>query len=153
MGFFEYSSSVHCCHLFLISSVSVRPLVFLSFIVSIFAWNSPLMSLIFFKKRSLVFPILLFSLFLCIAFLRRLSFFFPFIFISWRLITLQYCSTSLLVSGTLHSARYILSFSPLTFTSLLFSAICTASSDNHFAFLFLGDCFDHRLYDVMNLCP
>ena len=34
-----------------------------------------------------------------------------------------------------------LSFSPLPFTSLLFSAICKASSDNHFAFLqffFLG---------------
>ena len=33
------------------------------------------------------------------------------------------------------------SFSPLAFTSLLFSAICKASSDNHFAFLhffFLG---------------
>ena len=34
-----------------------------------------------------------------------------------------------------------LSFSPLPFASLLFSAICKASSDNHFAFLhffFLG---------------
>ena len=34
-----------------------------------------------------------------------------------------------------------LSFSPLTFASLLFTAICKASSDNHFAFLhffFLG---------------
>ena len=34
-----------------------------------------------------------------------------------------------------------LSFSPLPFTSLIFSAICKASSDNHFAFLhffFLG---------------
>ena len=34
-----------------------------------------------------------------------------------------------------------LSYSPLPFTSLLFSAICKASSDNHFAFLhffFLG---------------
>ena len=30
-----------------------------------------------------------------------------------------------------------LSFSPLPFTSLLFSAICKASSDNHFAFSFL----------------
>ena len=38
-----------------------------------------------------------------------------------------------------------LSFSPLPFASLLFSAICKASSDNHFAFLFLGDGFDHRL--------
>ena len=32
-----------------------------------------------------------------------------------------------------------LSFSPLLFTSLLFTAICKASSNSHFAFLFLGD--------------
>ena len=47
-----------------------------------------------------------------------------------------------------------LSFSPLPFASLLFSAICKASSDNHFAFLFLEDGFDHSLlYNVPNLCP
>ena len=55
-----YSSSVHSCHLFLTSSSSVRSMLFLSFIVPIFAWNVPLVSLIF-LKRSLVFPILLFS--------------------------------------------------------------------------------------------
>ena len=38
---------------------SVRSIMFLSFIVPIFAWNVPLVSLIF-VKRSLVFPILLF---------------------------------------------------------------------------------------------
>ena len=54
-----YSSSVYSCHLFLISSVSVRSITFLSFIVSIFQWNVPLVSLKL--KRSLVFPILLFS--------------------------------------------------------------------------------------------
>ena len=54
------SSSVYSCHLFLISSVSVRSIPFLSFIEPIFAWNVPLVSLIF-LKRSLVFPILLFS--------------------------------------------------------------------------------------------
>ena len=48
-----------CCHLFLISSASVRSIPFLSFTVPIFAWNVPLVSLIF-LKRSLVFPILLF---------------------------------------------------------------------------------------------
>ena len=40
--------------------------------------------------------------------------------------------------------RVYLSFSPLPFTSLLFSVICKASSDNHFAFLhffFLGMVF------------
>ena len=57
---FLYSSSVYSCHLFLMSSASVRFIQFLSFIVPIFAWNGPLVSLIF-LKRSLVFPILLFS--------------------------------------------------------------------------------------------
>ena len=57
---FLYSSSVYSCHLFLISSASVRSILFLSFILPIFAWNVPLASLIF-LKRSLVFPILLFS--------------------------------------------------------------------------------------------
>ena len=57
--FFFYSSSVYCCHP-LISSASARSIPFLSFIVRIFAWNVPLVSLIF-LKRSLVFPILLFS--------------------------------------------------------------------------------------------
>ena len=42
------------------SSASVRSVAFLSFIEPIFAWNVPLVSLIF-LKRSLVFPILLFS--------------------------------------------------------------------------------------------
>ena len=55
-----YSSSVYSCHLFLISSASIRSKPFLSFIVPIFAWNVPLVSLTF-LKRSLVFPILLFS--------------------------------------------------------------------------------------------
>ena len=53
-------SSVYSCHLFLISSAAVRSIPFLSFIVPIFAWNVPLISLIF-LKRSLVFPIRLFS--------------------------------------------------------------------------------------------
>ena len=55
---FLYSSSVYSSHLFLISSASVRSIPFLSFIEPIFAWNVPLISLIF-LKRSLVFPILL----------------------------------------------------------------------------------------------
>ena len=57
---FLYSSSVYSCYLFLVSSVSVRSMLFLSFIMPIVAWNVPLVSLIF-LKRSLVFPILLFS--------------------------------------------------------------------------------------------
>ena len=50
-----------------------------------------------------------------------------------------------------------LSFSPLPFTSLLFTAICKASSDSHFAFLdlfFLGDGLDPCLLcNVMSLRP
>ena len=96
---FLYSSSVYSWHLFLISSASVRSIPFLSFIKPIFAWNVPLVSLIFFK-RSLVFPFLLFSSILCTDHWGRLSY------------------PSLLFFGTLHSNGY-LSFSPLLFTSLL----------------------------------
>ena len=56
---FLCSSSVYSCHLFLISYASVRSIQILSFMVPIFAWNVPLVSLIF-LKRSLVFPILVF---------------------------------------------------------------------------------------------
>ena len=58
LRFFGYSSSVYSCHLFLISSASVRFLQFLSFIMPILAWNVPLTSPIFLRK-SLAFPILL----------------------------------------------------------------------------------------------
>ena len=57
---FLYISSVYSCHLYLISSASVRPLLFLSFIVPILAWNVPLISPIF-------------LLFLCIICWRRPS--------------------------------------------------------------------------------
>ena len=50
-----FFGSVYSCHLFLISPTSVRFIPFLSFIEPIFAWNVPLISLIF-LKRSLVFP-------------------------------------------------------------------------------------------------
>ena len=54
------SSSAYSRYLFLISSASVRSIPFLSFTVPIFAWNVPLVSLIF-LKRFLVLLILLFS--------------------------------------------------------------------------------------------
>ena len=61
LGHLALFCAVVCfCHLFLISSASVRSLLVLSFIEPIFAWNAPLVSPIF-LKRSLVFPILLFS--------------------------------------------------------------------------------------------
>ena len=57
---FLCSSPVDSCQLFLISSGYIRSIPFLSFIKPIFAWNVPLVSLVF-LKRSLVFPFLLFS--------------------------------------------------------------------------------------------
>ena len=49
---FLYSSSGYFCHLFLISSATVRSILFLSFIVPIFAWNVPLCISHFFKEIS-----------------------------------------------------------------------------------------------------
>ena len=47
---FLYSFSVYSCHLFLISSASDRSIPFLSFIEPSFAWNVPLLCLIFLKR-------------------------------------------------------------------------------------------------------
>ena len=135
---FWYSSSVYSYHLFLVSSVSVRCLMFLSFIMHSFAWNVPLVSLIF-LIRSLVFPIPLFSSVSLHCSLRKA--FLSLLAIVWN-----------------SAIRWIyLSFSPLPFASPHFSAICKPSSDNHFAFLcffFLRDGFDLcLLYNVTNLRP
>ena len=70
---FLYSSFVYSCHLFLVSSASVGSIPLLSFTVPIFAWNVPLVSLIF-LKRSLSFPFYCFPLFLCIDQWGRLSY-------------------------------------------------------------------------------
>ena len=117
---FLYSFSVYSCHLFLISFASVRSIPFLFFIVTIFAWNVPLVSLI--MKRSLVFSSLLFSS----------------ISLHW---SLRKAFLSLLAILWNSVFRWVyLSFFHLSFTSL-FSAICKAYSDNHFAllnFFFLG---------------
>ena len=122
LGSSSLYSSVYSCHLFLISSASVRSIPFLSFIEPIFAWHIPLVSLIF-LKRSLIFPILLFSYISLHWLLRK-----PFL--------------SLLAILWNSAFKWIyLSISPLLFTSLLFTAICKVSSDSHFAFLqffFLG---------------
>ena len=112
---FLYSSSVYSCHLFLISSASVRSMPFLSFTEPIFPWNVPLVSLIF-LKRSLVFPILLFSS----------------ISLQWSL-RKAFLSLAILWNSAFLCLH--LSFSPLLFASLLFTAICKASPDSHFACL------------------
>ena len=94
---FLHSSSVYFCYLFLISSASVRSIPFLSLIVLIFAWNIPMVSPIF-LKRSLVFPILLFSYISLHDHWGGLSY------------------LSLLFSETLHSNGYIF---PILFCFLL----------------------------------
>ena len=55
---FLYSYSVYSSHLFLILSASVRSIPFLSFIMLIFAWNVPFISLIFEEISSLSHSIL-----------------------------------------------------------------------------------------------
>ena len=115
----------------LISSASVRSIPFLSFIEPIFAWNIPLVSLIF-LKRSLVFPFLLFFSISLHWSLRKA--FLPIIIIP---------SYFLLLTVLWNSAfKWVyLFFSPLFFASLLFTAVSKASSESHFAllhFFFLG---------------
>ena len=88
---FWYSSSVYSCYLFLISSASVRFLLFLSFTMPILAWNIPLISPVF-LKRFIVFPTLLFSSISLIVHFKRLLY------------------LSLLFSGTVHSVGYIFAF-------------------------------------------
>ena len=122
-----YSSYVYSCHLLLISSASIRSIPFLSFIKPISAWNVSLLSLSFFTW-SLVFPILLFS-----------SIFFA-------LITEESFLSLLAILWNSAFRCLYLSFSPLPFTSPLFSAICKASSDSHFTFL-------HFFYLAMGLIP
>ena len=112
---FLYSSSVYSCHLFLISSASFRSIPYLSFIELIFAWNVPLVSHIF-LKRSLVFPILLFFS----------------ISLHWSLKKALLSLLAILWNSAFRCLH--LSFSPLLFASL-FTAICNASPDSHFAFL------------------
>ena len=113
---------MYSCHPFLISYASIRSIPFLSFTVPIFAWNIPLVSLIF-MKRSPVFPILLFSS----------------ISLHW---SLKKAFLSLLAVIWNSAFRWVyLSFYALPFASLLFSTIFRASSNNRFAFLhffFLG---------------
>ena len=110
---------VHFFYVFLppllISSASVSSTPFLSFIEPIFAWHVPLVCLIF-LKRSLGFPILLFSS-ISLHWLLRKAF------------------LSLLAILWNSAFKWVyLSFSPLLFASLVFTAICKASSESHFAF-------------------
>ena len=103
------SFSVHSCHLFLISYASVKSLLVLSFFVSIFARNIPLVSPIFLKK-SLVFPILLFSS------------------ISLHCSFKNFLSLLAILYNSAFSWAYLF-LSPLLFTFLLSSAVYKGFSD------------------------
>ena len=98
---------LYSCHLFLISSAYVRSIPFLFFIEPIFAWNVPLVSLVF-LKRSLIFPILLFSS----------------IYLHWLL---RKAFLSLLAILWNSAFKWVYNFfSHLPSASLLFSTICKA---------------------------
>ena len=126
------SSSVYSCHCFLISSASVRSIPFLSFIVSIFAWNFPLVFLIFLKFSFGISNFLeeISSLSHSIVFL----YFFALIAEEGFLISPCY-------SLELFSQMAISFLFSLPFTSFLFKTIYKPFSDNCFALLhifFLG---------------
>ena len=123
-------SSVYPYYLFLVSSASVGSIPFLSFIVPIFAWNVPLVSLIF-LKRSLVFPTLLFSS----------------ISLHWSL--RKAFLSSLLFFGTLHSNRYIF---PLLLCLLLlffFQLFVRPPQKTILPFFFLGMVFITTSYTML----
>ena len=136
-GSFLYSYSLYSCHLVLISSASVRSILYLSFIEPIFAWNVPLVSLTF-LKRSLVFPIMLFSS----------------VSLQWPLRKAFYLS--LLFFGTLHSYEYIFPF-VLCFLLLFFSQLFARPPQTAillFCISFLRGGLDPcLLYNVTNLSP
>ena len=91
-----------------------RSIPLLSFIVPIFAWNVPLVSLIF-LKTSLVFIVLLFSSISLHCSVQK-----------------AFLSLLAILWNPVFWWVYI-SFSSLPFTSFIFSAICKVSSDSHFA--------------------
>ena len=122
MTIFLSSSSVYSCHLLLISPFSVRFIHFLSFIVPIFVMKCSLGISNFLEEIS--------SLSHSIVSLYFLA-----------LITEEGFLTLLAILWNSAFKWVYISFSPLSFSSPLFTAICKASSDNHFSFLhffFLG---------------
>ena len=115
---FLYSSSVYSWHLFLISSASFRSISFVSFIEPIFAWNVPLVSLIF-LKRSLVSHSIVFLYFS--AQITKEGFHIS------PCYSLEFCIQMIIF--------FLFSFA-FRFFFFFLIAVCKASSDNHFAFLY-----------------
>ena len=133
---FSYSSSVHSCYLFLISSASVRSLTFLSFIVPIFGWSIPMVSPIF-LKISIFFTIYYFPLILV-----------PFIYEDFLIsscYSLEVC-ISLSISFPFLFALHLSSFLSC-FQDLLRQLLCLLT------FVFLGDGFGHHFPYNVTLHP
>ena len=96
-------SSVYSCHLFLVSSASVRSIPFLSFIVPIFAWYS--LGVSHFLEKSSRLPHSVISLFLCTDHWGRLSYlsllFFGFLLSNGNIFPLLHCFLLLFFSQLL----------------------------------------------------
>ena len=124
--------SVYSCHLFCFCrSLPFCPLLCMKCCAWNFAWNVPLVSLIF-LKRSLVFPILLFPS------------------ISWHFSLKSFLSLLTVLWNSTFRWLYIFPF--LLFLSSVFSAICKNSLGSHFAFLhffFLGIVLITTSYTVL----
>ena len=119
---FFHSFFVYSCHLFLISSASVRSMPFLSFIVPIFTWKYSLGISNFLEEISSLYHSVIFLYFFALITEEG--------FLIYPCYSLEPCIQMI-----------YLSFCPFPVTSFLFSTICKALSDNHFALLhsfFLG---------------
>ena len=131
-----YSSSVHSCYLFLISSASVRYLTFLSFIVPIFGWSIPVVSPIF-LKRSIFFTTYYFHLILALFTYED--------FLISPCYSLEIC-ISLSISFPFLFAVHLSSFLSC-FQDLLRQPLCLLT------FVFLGDGFGHHFPYNVTLHP
>ena len=139
---FLYSSSVYSYsfHLFLVSSSSIISLSFLSFIISIFGWNVPLLFPILLEISSLS-PSVVFLLLLCIVHWRRPS------------------CLCLLVSGTLCLIGYTFPFLPcfslLLFSQLLLRTPQATSFTSHICFSWGWFCWPPpvQCYKLLSIVP
>ena len=140
VNIYFFTFLLYSCHLFLISSGSLGPYHF-----------CPLLC-----------PSLMKSSFGISNFLEEISSLsHSIVFLCFFALTLRTAFLSLLAIHWNSAFRWIyLSFFPLPFTSLLCSAVCKASADNHFAFLqflFLGDappvqCYKPPSVALQELC-
>ena len=106
---------------------SVRSMPFLSFIEPIFVWNNPLVSLIFLKRSLLLLPLPSLEEISGLSHSIVFLYFFALIAEVGVLISPYYSLELCIQMG-------ISFFSPLLSTSLLFIAICKASSDSNFGY-------------------